>query len=113
MAMPHLSITDFGKMLVAIPPEDEMNEIVLRVERFFAHADKVEQQVQRARERVNKLTQAILAKAFRGELTEQWRQDNPDLISGDNCAEVLLAKIKEEREALKLAKKTKHKKATT
>ncbi len=110
MAMPHLSITDFGKMLVAIPPEDEMNEIVLRVEKFFAHADKIEQQVQQAQERVNKLTQSILAKAFRGELTEQWRKDNPDLISGENSAEALFEKIKLERDEA-LPKKKARKKA--
>jgi type I restriction enzyme S subunit len=30
--------------------------------------------------RVNKLTQPILAKAFRGELTEQWRKNNLPLL---------------------------------
>ena len=51
-------------------------------------------------------TQAILAKAFRGELTADWRAANPDLISGDNSAEALLEKIKAERQAMKSKKKT-------
>jgi type I restriction enzyme S subunit len=42
-------------------------------------------------------TQAILAKAFRGESTADWRAQNPDLINGENSAEALLAKIKTER----------------
>ena len=50
-----------------------------------------------AKERVDNLTQAILAKAFRGELTADWRAANPDLISGDNSAEALLARIRAER----------------
>ncbi|MEZ6992569.1 MULTISPECIES: hypothetical protein [unclassified Aeromonas] len=41
---------------------------------------------------------AILVKAFRGELTADWRAANPDLISGDNSA-ALLARIQAERAA--------------
>jgi type I restriction enzyme S subunit len=34
-----------------------------------------------------------------------WRADNPELISGDNSAEALLAKIQAEGEAFALEKK--------
>jgi type I restriction enzyme S subunit len=84
---------------VPLPSLDEQTEIVRHVEKLFAHAEKIEQQVKAAQQRVNKLTQSILAKAFRGELTTQWRKDNPALITGDNSAEALLTKIKAEREA--------------
>ncbi|MGB8714290.1 MAG: hypothetical protein WCD50_14355 [Onishia taeanensis] len=46
--------------------------------------------------RVNKLTQSILAKAFRGELTADWRAASPELISGEHSAEALLGRIKAE-----------------
>lgn len=92
---------------IPIPTPIEQTEIVRRVEELFAYADKIEQQVQAAQQRVDKLVQAILAKAFRGELTAEWRAANPDLISGDNSAEALLAKIKAQREAIKPAKKVK------
>jgi type I restriction enzyme S subunit len=91
-----------------LPPLEEQNEIGRRVEQLFAHADKIEQQVKAAQQRVDKLTQSILAEAFRGELTTQWRKDNPDLISGDNSAEALLEKIKAERD--NLSKKPRKKK---
>ncbi|SDO39078.1 restriction endonuclease subunit S [Vreelandella arcis] len=83
----------------------EQTEIVRRVDQLFAHADRIEQQVNSALARVDKLTQSILAKAFRGELTEQWRKDNPELISGENSAEALLERIKAEKAASKPAKK--------
>ncbi|MBN1007518.1 hypothetical protein [Amphritea pacifica] len=68
--------------------------------------------VKDAQSRVNNLTQSILAKAFRGELTADWRAQNPDLISGDSSAEALLEKIKSEREVLESTKKAvKRKKA--
>jgi type I restriction enzyme S subunit len=91
---------------------EEQTEIVRRVEELFAFAEQIEQQVKNAQRRVNNLTQSILAKAFRGELTTQWRAENSDLISGENSAEALLAKIKEEREKLKTKKKSSTKKTT-
>ena len=91
---------------VFVPPIEEQTEIVRRVDQLFAHADRIEQQVNKALARVNNLTQSILAKAFRGELTEQWRKDNPELISGENSAEALLEKIKAERAINQPRKKT-------
>ena len=96
---------------VYFPPLDEQTEIVRRVDQLLAHADRIEQQVNQALARVNNLTQSILAKAFRGELTEQWREENPELISGENSAEALLERIKAERAATAPAKRTR-KKAT-
>ncbi len=84
-----------------LPPIEEQTEIVSRVEQLFTYADQIEQRVKDAQARVNHLTQAILAKAFRGELTADWREQNPDLISGENSAAALLAKIKAEREKIK------------
>jgi type I restriction enzyme S subunit len=95
---------------IGLPPEEEINEIVRRVEQLFAYADTIEKQVNNALTRVNSLTQSILAKAFRGELTAQWRAENPDLISGENSAAALLEKIKAER-AASGGKKTSRKKA--
>lgn len=73
---------------------------VRSVEELFAFADKVEAQVNAAQTRVNNLTQSILAKAFRGELTADWRTANPELICGENSAEALLKRIKAERAAM-------------
>ncbi|MCM2973292.1 restriction endonuclease subunit S [Larsenimonas suaedae] len=94
------------------PSYEEQTEIVRRVDQLFAYADTVERQVNSALERVNQLTQSILSKAFRGELTAQWRADNPELISGDNSAEALLERIQAER-AAQAPKKRTRKKATT
>jgi len=71
------------------PSLDEQKEIVRRVESLFAIADNVEKQYQDARARTDRLTQAILAKAFRGELVPQ----NPD----DEPAEALLQHIQQQR----------------
>lgn len=107
----NISLSQCRDALLPIPPLDEQTEIVRRVEALFAFADKVEAQVSAAQARVNNLTQSILAKAFRGELTAEWRTANPELISGENSAEALLKRIKAERAKLKPTKKTIAKKA--
>jgi len=97
----NLTQKKFRQLELNWPTPEEQTEIVHRVDQLFANADRIEQQVNNALARVNNLTQSILAKAFRGELTEQWRQDNPELISGENSAEALLERIKAERAAQK------------
>lgn len=87
------------------PSDKEQEEIVRRVDQFFAFADQIEQRVNDAKARVDKLTQSILAKAFRGELTADWRAEHPELISGENSAEALLAKIQAAKAALEGKKK--------
>lgn len=104
-AQPNLNLKKVREIPISLPTISEQTEIVRRVEQLLTYADQVEQQVKNAQARVNQLTQSILAKAFRGELTEQWRQDNPELISGDNSAAALLERIKAERTAAKPARK--------
>lgn len=89
---------------ILVPSLEEQTKIVCRIEELFAFADNIEQKANAALERVNNLTQSILAKAFRGELTADWRAANPDLISGENSAESLLEKIKAERSKDKIKK---------
>ncbi|EHM51574.1 restriction endonuclease subunit S [Yokenella regensburgei] len=95
----HLTGKALANYPIRVPPLKEQLEIVRRVEQLFAYADTIEKQVNSALTRVNNLTQSILAKAFRGELTAQWRAENPELISGENSAAALLEKIKAERAA--------------
>ena len=105
----NINAQKLGEFVVPLTSLDEQTEIVRRVEELFLFADQIEQRVKEAQTRVNNLTQSILAKAFRGELTADWREQNPDLISGENSAEALLEKIKKEREAIEKAKPKKKK----
>ncbi|HAX3031025.1 restriction endonuclease subunit S [Escherichia albertii] len=95
----NINSKELASLELPLPPIPEQHEIVRRVEQLFAYADTIEKQVNNALARVNNLTQSIQAKAFRGELTAQWRAENPDLISGENSAAALLEKIKAERAA--------------
>lgn len=104
-AQPNLSAKSLATYPLQLPSAREQSEIVRQVEALFSEADKIEAQTQAALNRVNQMTLSILAKAFRGELTADWRTQNPDLITGDNSAEALLAKIQAERKIPKPKKR--------
>ena len=76
---------------ICIPPFDEQQAIVQRVEKLFKLAEQIESRYNKAKDYVDKLAQSILAKAFRGELVPQAPNDEP--------ASVLLERIREQRAA--------------
>jgi type I restriction enzyme S subunit len=75
-----------------MPPKEEQAEIVRRVESLFGLADNIEKQYTEAKKRTDRLTQSLLAKAFRGELVPQDPNDEP--------ASELLKRIQAERKQL-------------
>jgi len=82
---------------VPLPSVEEQTEIVRRVEQLFAFADQLEAKVKEAKTRIDRLTQSILAKAFRGELVAQHPSDEP--------ASELLARIQAQRASAPKAKR--------
>ena len=67
---PNLSLGLIRDSEILLPPLDEQLEIVRRVESLFVLADSIESRLVQATSSVERTTQAILAKAFRGELME-------------------------------------------
>lgn len=101
-AQPNISGKSIENIKILLPALEEQTQIVDKVEHYFALADEIERQTKLAQEKVNYLTQSILAKAFRGELTANWRAANQAVISGENSAKALLQKIEAE---MKMGKK--------
>jgi len=62
-----------------LPPLSEQQEIICRVDQLFSVADRIEFQYHSLKEKIDNLPQAILNKAFRGELVEQNPIDEPDV----------------------------------
>lgn len=90
-----------------LPPLEEQKEIVRQVDKLFALADKVESHYQKAKAKVDKLAQSILAKAFRGELVPQDPNDEP---AEKLLERILVDKAKMEAELKSARKKTTGKK---
>jgi len=101
VARANFNLDDIRPMVVPVPPLSEQQEIVRRVEAMFKVVDTVENRVEAAKVRAERLTQAILAKAFRGELVpteaELARREGRSYES----ASELLARIKTARETSK------------
>lgn len=93
-----LSGADLKAQPITLPPVEEQLEIACRVEVLFNQADAIELRVAAAVKRAEKLTQAILAKTFRGELVpteaELARREGREYES----ASALLERIRTEQE---------------
>lgn len=87
--------------LVEIPSLEEQKEIVRRVEKIFEKIDLMEEEYQKAAKLCDRLEQATLAKAFRGELVPQDPDDEP--------ASVLLEQVKREKHVQPKGKSVKSK----
>lgn len=55
---------------IALAPIEEQQEIARRVESLFAIADKIEKHCGALKQKIEQLPQAVLRKAFRGELVK-------------------------------------------
>jgi type I restriction enzyme S subunit len=64
-------------VLLPLPPIDEQKRIVARIEELLSAAGNVEDIAQNTRQKLDMIDQAILAKAFRGELVSQDPNDEP------------------------------------
>ncbi len=94
-----LSISKISSLPIPLPSIPEQKEIVKRVEALFSIADKMEEKLKRAQERVDKMTASILGKAFKGELIPQDPNDEP--------ASKLLYRIQSELEVQPITKRKK------
>ena len=74
---------------VVVPPAEEQQEIVRRVESLFDYADRLETHYRNAYDCLDQLIPTLLDKAFRGELVSQDPNDEP--------ASVLLERIQAEK----------------
>lgn len=77
ITQPNVNAEAVKRIPVEIPGRDEQEEIVRRVELLFAYADRLEARLQAAQTAADRLTPALLAKAFRGELVPQDPNDEP------------------------------------
>ena len=79
---------------LTLPPLPIQRAIVAKIERLFSSLDSGIADLKKAQMQLKIYRQAVLKKAFEGELTKEWREQQTDLPS----AEELLEEIKVERQ---------------
>lgn len=80
-SIPQLTVPMIKGKIIPISPLPEQQRIVNQIDSLFEKIDKAEALINEAREGYEKRKEAILAKAFRGELTEKWRDEQDVFIS--------------------------------
>lgn len=76
----NISLSQCRAFLLPVPCQQEQAEIVRRVDTLFAFADRLEARLAKAQAAADRLTPALLAKAFRGELVPQDPADEPAAV---------------------------------
>ena len=87
-------ISVYAKKKFLLPPLVEQKAIVAKIEELFSDLDKGIADLKKAQDQLVTFRQAVLKKAFEGELTKKWREQQTDLPTADE----LLEQIKVERQ---------------
>lgn len=64
------------KSKIPLPPLNEQNRIVEKIEELFSKLDKAKEELQKVREQLKIYRQSVLKAAFEGKLTEEWRKNH-------------------------------------
>jgi type I restriction enzyme S subunit len=107
----NINAQKLGKFEVPFCPLEEQLEIVRRVEAVFKLHDAVEKRVETAKVRAEKITRAILAKAFRGELVPTEAELARREHRSYETASELLARIKIGRESKQVVNRDRDRKS--
>ena len=90
-AQPNISQIILKQHPIPLPPLSEQQRIVERIEELFAKLDEAKERLQEVADSFAVRKAAILHKAFTGELTKQWRQENG--VSDESWEEKTLQEV--------------------
>ncbi|MGB5686154.1 MAG: restriction endonuclease subunit S, partial [Candidatus Electrothrix sp.] len=93
-AQPNISQTILKKLPVSLAPLSEQRAIVAKIEQLFSELDNGVANLKAAKDKLEIFRQAVLKKAFEGELTKKWRKQQTDLPTADELLEIISEKRK-------------------
>ena len=98
------------KVKVPLPPLEEQKRIVEKLEFMFEKINKAKDLIKEVKENIENRKESILNKAFRGELTAEWRKNNQNEDAIELLKSINEEKIKNWEQACIEAKKNGKKK---
>jgi len=90
---PRVNLDHIRKLQIPCAPLNEQRRIVAKIEALKARSQRVKEELEAIPALLDQFRQSVLAAAFRGDLTADWREKNPDI----EPASVLLERIRVER----------------
>lgn len=83
------SISDYP---IPLPPLPEQRRIVAKLDSLFERTRRAREELSHISRLIENYRKAILTAAFRGDLTKDWRENNPVAITGEQFRHALLQK---------------------
>ncbi|MDJ0535282.1 MAG: restriction endonuclease subunit S [Xenococcaceae cyanobacterium MO_207.B15] len=74
-----LSMKQIRLLPFPLPPLNEQRRIVAKIEALQTRSQRVKQELEAIKPLLDQFRQSVLAAAFRGDLTKDWREQNPDV----------------------------------
>lgn len=87
-------ISSYSKLGIKLAPLPEQRSIITKVEELFSELDSGVTNLFKAKEKLEIYRQAVLKKAFEGELTKEWREKQLDLTSVEELQNEISAERK-------------------
>lgn len=91
---------------VCVPPVSEQRRVVTKLEALQFRSRRVRKALDEVPALLDELRQSILAAAFRGDLTKDWREKNPDVEPAERLLQRIRAERRKKWEMATLAKMT-------
>lgn len=94
----YIRLGDLANHKVYIPPLNEQKRIAAKLDVIMSRIESLKVRLEKVLPILKRFRQSMLTAAVTGKLTEKWREEHPDMESG----EVLLGKIQTERKKEKI-----------
>lgn len=98
-----ISRKNLSTIVYPVPPRDEQNRIVEKLEELLSDLDNGVAELKAAQTKLTQYRQSLLKSAVEGSLTEEWRTKNTVSETGEQLLQRILKERRERWEAEKLA----------
>jgi len=88
----HLSSFSIKEIPLPLPPLNEQKRIVAKLDAIMPRIEAVKARLDKVPDILKRFRQSVLTAAVTGKLTEQWREEHPEVGSAEDCLKILINK---------------------
>ncbi|BAY38497.1 restriction modification system DNA specificity subunit [Nostoc sp. NIES-2111] len=108
-AQPGANASILSQLIIPVPPVKEQKQIIAKIEELNDRTQRAKEALDSIPQLCDRFRQSVLAAAFRGDLTADWREQNPDVESPFELIERIykLRKQQYEKDCIEVCKQGK------